>query len=385
MHENGDFLLALGAILLIGLITSEIGRRTPLPRVTLLLVLGIVVGEQGLGIVSSAITVHFEMIATMTLLLIGFLLGGKLTFSSLRVTAKKILWISASEAVLTVVLVSTGLWAAGVDFGLALILGCIASASAPAAVYDVIAELNIHNRFSDLLLGVVAMDDIWALVLFGVGMTVVSLLYVNGDASSLTSAVWELFGAVILGLVVGLPAAFLTGRIRSGQPMLIEALGIVFLCGGIAFWWEVSFLLAAIVTGAVIANFARHHEYPFHAIEDIEWPFMIVFFVLAGATLELDALSSLGMIGAIYVVMRIAGKLSGSYFGALASKTDADSSRWIGLALLPQAGVNIGMALVAAHRFPDYRDTLLAITISSTVLFELFGPVMTRTAVQKVK
>lgn len=99
---------------------------------------------------------------------------------------------------------------------------------------------------------------------------------------------------MILGVLLGFPAAYLTGRIRTGRPMLMEALGLVFLCGGIAIWLDVSFLIASIVMGAVVANFARHHEYPFHEIENIEWPFMTIFFVLAGASLELDMITQIG-------------------------------------------------------------------------------------------
>ena len=194
----------------------------------------------------------------------------------------------------------------------------------------------------------------------------------------------EIGGAVLLGLAIGLPAAYLTGRIRPGQPMLIEALGLVFLCGGLAIMLEVSFLIAAMVLGAVIANLAKHHDYPFHAIEGIEWPFMVIFFVLAGASLEIDALKELGMLGVIYILSRITGKYIGSMIGCSVSGAGSQINRWMGPALLPQAGVAIGMALVASEHFPVYAQTLLTIVISSTIFFEIIGPVFTRMALSKV-
>ena len=143
-----------------------------------------------------------------------------------------------------------------------------------------------------------------------------------------------------------------------------------------------SFLIATMTMGAVITNLARHHDYPFHEIENIEWPFMVVFFVLAGASLEIGMLAKLGLAGAVYLLARAGGKLLGAWVGARASHADNDVQRWMGVALLPQAGVAIGMALLTANRFPQYQQTILSIAISTTVLFELFGPVFTRMALR---
>jgi len=263
-------------------------------------------------------------------------------------------------------------------------LGCIASATAPAAILDVVEETNPDSEFSKLLLSIVAVDDVWALILFGVGMSIVSQL--NGSAGEgffLLHAFEELAGAVILGLLLGYPAAMATGRIKPGQPMLTEALGVVCICGGLALWLDVSYLIAAMVMGAVIANTAEHHEYPFHAIEGVEALFMLVFFVLAGASLDFAALGGLGIVGSLYVVGRIAGKVLGAWFGCLFVGTDTKTRRWLGVALMPQAGVPIGLALVAANAFPQHGQTLLSVVIASTVLFDLAGPVLTRYSVTK--
>ena len=177
--------------------------------------------------------------------------------------------------------------------------------------------------------------------------------------------------------------AQLTGRIQPGKPMLTEALGLVLICGGAGIWLEVSFLIATMTMGAVIANLAQHHEHPFHEIENIESPFMVVFFILAGASLEIDALAGLGLLGIVYVIARAGGKVAGGWFGAHVSGADEDAKRWMGVALLPQAGVAIGMALLAANQFPEYRQTILPIVIASTVVFELIGPIFTRMALRQ--
>jgi Kef-type K+ transport system membrane component KefB len=386
MQSTSQFLIALGGILLLGLLTDVLGRRTHLPRVTLLLIFGVIIGKDLLDIIPSVFSNRFEIIADMALLMVGFLLGGRLTAGRLKNSAGQVLWISISAAIVTTVMVSLGLVWIGVSEEIAILLGCIASATAPAAVLDVVTESGYKGRFSDLLLSVVSLDDVWALLLFGIGIAVVrSISGLDADMLPILIIAREIGGAIILGILIGLPAAYLTGRIKPGQPILIEALGIVFICGGLAIMLDVSFLIASIVMGAVIANLARHHEYPFHAIEGIEWPFMVIFFVLAGASIELTAVRDIGFIGIVYILCRATGKYLGVMLGSHCGKAGKETKRWMGIALLPQAGVAIGMALVASEHFPGYRQTLLSVIISTTIFFEIIGPVLTRMALQRAR
>ena len=384
IDTSAQLLLTLGGILLAGLVLSAVAQRSLLPRATLLLVLGALIGKDSLDLIPQFFINQFDLIAEITLLMVGFLLGGKLTRSSLKGHTGISFSISICAALLPALTVCLGMIAMGVATEIAVLLGCFAAATAPAAILDVVQESQIKNRFSELLLLIVVLDDVWALLLFAIGMAIVtSLNGVAGEAGFAGLVVWELGGAMLLGVAIGLPAAYLTGRIKPGKPMLSEALGIVFLCGGVALWLDVSFLIATIVMGGVITNLARHHDYPFHAIEGIESLFMIVFFVLAGASLELGALSAIGVIGGVYILCRALGKYLGAWVGGYLSQSGQDNQLWMGVALLPQAGVAIGMALVASNRFPEYRQIMLPIVIASTVVFEIIGPVFTRQAIQR--
>ncbi len=383
METNSQFLLVLGGILLLGLATDLLGRRTFLPRITLLLIFGVIIGKEGFDLIPTFFSDRFELIAEITLLMVGFLLGGMLTRETLQQSGRKILSISISAALITTACVTTGLLLFGTPVEIALLLGCIASATAPAATVATVAESEHKGPFSRLLLAIVALDDAWGLILFSLAIALVSVINGNqGEGSFLLSAFREIFGAIVLGLLIGLPAAYLTGRIKQGQPMLTEALGIVFLCGGLALWLDVSFLIATMVMGATIANLARHHEYPFHAIEGVEWPLMAIFFLLAGASLEISAIQNIGLIGFIYIVFRSIGKIVGANIGARMCGADQTIRRWMGAALLPQAGAAMGMALVAANQFPEYRQTLLTVVISTTIFFEIIGPIFTRKAIR---
>ena len=139
-----------------------------------------------------------------------------------------------------------------------------------------------------------------------------------------------------------------------------------------------------IVLGSVVANLAKHHRRPFHEIEGIEWPFMIVFFVLAGASLEIDALWLAGAGLAGYVILRFAGRIIGAWLGGALCGDEPAERWWMGLAMLPQAGVALGMALVAAQRLPTLGEIIIPVVVGATVVFELVGPVFTRLALRRV-
>ena len=385
MHSTAETLITVGVLLLLGLVTDAIGHRTRLPRVTLLLIFGFVIGPSGLDFISPSDGKWFSVVADMALIMIGFLLGEKLTLSSLREHGKFVLWLSIAEVVGTALVVLVGLLLIGLRMDIALLLAGIAAATDPAATTDVVRETKADGVFTRTLLGIVAVDDAWGLIVFSLILTAVQAF--SGQAESigqLLTGAWELSGALLVGICLGIPMAYLTGRIKPGEPTLVEALGLVFLCGGIAIWLEVSFLLASMALGCVVANLARHHMRPFHAIEGIEWPFMILFFILAGASLPIEALYQIGRVGAGYIAFRIIGRLVGAWVGGAISHTGPLMRRWMGMALLPQAGVALGMALVATHRRPDLADMIFSAVIASTVLFEVIGPVVTRSALVHV-
>jgi Kef-type K+ transport system membrane component KefB len=384
MESAYQFLLSLGGILLFGQVISTLGRRTILPRVTLLLLFGILIGNNVFNLVPAVIYQYFEVITQMTLLMVGFLIGGKLTKKSLDHGINKIFWVSISTAITTMLVVTCCLIWFGLPIEISILLGCIASATDPAATLDVVIEVKNKSKFSNMLVSIVALDDAWALIIFSFGLA--AAISINGqtsDAPLILLAIKDIGGGIILGALIGFPAAYLTGRLKPGQPMLTEALGLVFICGGLSLWLEVSFVIASIVMGIVVANYAKHHEYSFHEIENIEWPFMVLFFVLAGASLELQMITAIGVIGIVYILARITGKIIGARIGGEISKADTNVNNWMGIALQPQAGVAIGLALIASNYFPEYRQLLLSLTISTTIFFELIGPVFTRIAIRK--
>jgi Kef-type K+ transport system membrane component KefB len=386
LENLGIVITTLGVLLLLGLAGDLLARRIPVPRVTLLILFGVLIGPSALALLPVQAEAWYPLISNMALLMVGFLLGGKLSLANLREVGRLVLGISVFKVVGASLLVFLGLLAVGMPLSLALVMAGIAPASAPAAVTNVVEETRAEGRYTETMLGIVAIDDAWGLILFSLLLAVAQVLAAGGDGGALAALQyggWEVGGALVLGLAVGIPAAYLTGRLNPGQPIQAEALGVVLLAGGLALWLEVSYLLTALVVGATVVNLASHHERPFHEIEHIEWPFMILFFLLAGASLHVAELAHLGWAGVAYIAMRAAGLILGAFVGGGVLGAEARIRRWMGLAIMPQAGVALGMALVAHNALPGLNGTILPLVVGSTVVFELVGPILTRWALER--
>lgn len=376
-------LIALGALFLSGLVADLISRKTGFPRVTLFLFIGLAAGGAGFDLIPADLQAWYDMLSVIALTMVAFLLGGAMHRDTLRQHGRAIISISLAIVLATLAVVAAGLAALGLPLGLALLLAAIATATAPAATNDVITQSGVKNGFTQTLRGIVAIDDVWGLLGFSVVLVVVAGLEGHQDLAGLSLAVWEIGGAVGLGLLIGGPAALVTGRLRDGEPLQIEALALVFLSAGLSLWLQVSFLITGMVVGTVIVNLAAHHTKAFNEISHIQWPFVVLFFILAGGSLDIAVATTLGGIGLAFVILRTVARVAGGWVGARIARVPQQEAPWYGTALLPQAGVAIGMALIAAQRFPYWGAQIIALTIGTTVVFEILGPIATLYSIKR--
>ena len=375
-------LVTFGALLVAGLGLDALGRLTRMPRITFLVLFGLATGEAGLDLLPINTHDWYEIVAKVALTMIAFLLGGELSRSNLAAHGRAILTVSLAITLVSIATVGLGLMALGAPMALALLLAGVGLATDPAATRDAVRSGRQENGFTLTVLGVVAIDDAWGVIAFSLILGVVA--GVGGVSDGALQGLIEVFGAVLLGLAIGLPAAVITGRIAPGEPTLVEALGVVLLCAGLSLYFEVSFLLTGMTAGMTVVNLARHHDYPFHEIEHVSWPFLVLFFVLAGASVNLAAVADAGWLSLAFVVLRTLGRILGGWIGGRLGGLPESQARLIGLALTPQAGVALGMALVASEAAPEIGQTILAATVATTVFFELAGPVLTRVVLARV-
>ncbi len=384
-HETAVNLpLILGGLFLIGLAADLIGRFTVLPRVTLLMLSGLAIGPAGISLLPiDFVRDWFAVLTTISLALIGFLLGQQLSIPALRTRGAMVVGISICKVVGASAVVGLGLLAAGADPAVACLLAGIAPATAPASVYDVVHGSGVDNEFTDTLLSIAAIDDVWGLIIFILMIAWTGVL--TGDAEigiGIALSLKHLLGSTMLGVALGTPMAYMTGRIRRGEPSQAEALGFVLLSAGLAQWLELLPILTAMAMGVTVASLATHHDRPFRSIEGLEWPFMILFFVLAGASLETGTLQLVGVMTGLYILSRCMGIMVGTGVGTRLMGAPAPLRNWLGPALFPQAGVAIGMTLFAAQQFPRIAPALLTVIVASTIILETMGPVFTRQAIR---
>jgi Kef-type K+ transport system membrane component KefB len=387
MIEDGGGInvpMILGALFLVGLVADLIGRFTLLPRVTLLLLSGLAVGPAGFAFLPpDFVQAWFGSLTSVALALIGFLLGQQLSLPALRKRGRTVIGISICKVTGASVIVAAVLSFAGIDLLIALLLAGIAPATAPASIFDIVHESGAEGEFPQTLLSIAAIDDVWGLVIFILMMACGAIAAgETAVGAGIILGMKTLAGSAALGLALGIPMAYLTGRIRQGEPTQAEALGFVLLGAGVAISLDLLPILTAMVMGTTVASFATHHDRPFRSIEGFEWPFMILFFVMAGASLETEALWLAGGVMAIYVLARCAGILIGTRLGAGMVGAPPALRRWLGLALFPQAGVAIGMALFAVQQFPGTAPVVLTVVVGSTIVLETVGPIFTRLAIR---
>lgn len=384
MDQAAATFVAIGVLLLAALLADVLSRRSHIPQVTILLLIGVAAGPAVFDVLPAARETWEPVVTELALVMVGFLIGSDLRMQRLRAHGRSVLVLATSAALATAVVVAGGLVLLGADTRLALALGGIAAATAPAATVAVIDETDADGPLTRTLIGIVAVDDALSITFFSLLVAAAAVITGSGGVAGIVGdAVREVGGGVLLGVVIGLPAAALTGRLERGRPTLLEALALVFLTAGLGVALDVSFLLAAIVAGAVVANLARHHEHTFRAIERIEWPFLAVFFVIGGAAFDTTAFTEHAALVTGYVVLRSVGRVVGGRVGALQAGSPPPVERWIGVTLLPQAGVALGLALLARDRFPEVADVIVPVVVVSTVLFELVGPVLTRLALER--
>lgn len=376
-------IIVLGVILSVSIFADAIAHRTRVPRISILMLVGIAIAfvqQVWMDIPDGDLLGGLSApLIQLALVMVAFLLGSELTLERLRNTGPLILIISLSVIIGGGLVVGAGLLVLGFPMVLAVSLAAISVATDPAAVTESVREKGDASLLSRVLLGIVAIDDGWGIIVFGLSMAALGWVLGGDGQLALLHAVWELGGAILTGVVIGLPAAWLTGRLRPGEPTQVEAIALILLLAGFSSLLGVSALLASMIAGALVANLSHHHTRSFREVEHIEWPFLVFFFVLSGASIDLYRADDAILLTLAYILLRLAGRVLGGYLAVMSGRArHAALPRNIGLALTPQAGVAIGMALLAAERFPELRATLLPVVVASTIIFELIGPVLVR-------
>ena len=381
-----NIILNLGFILLIGLLAEKCIQKIKLPTVTAFILVGIIIGPSLCNLVNPQLISFSGLISNIALGIIAFSLGESFLFSSFKEIGKPVIFISLTAALLPWLLVTVSLHVfLAQPLTTAMLFGAIASATAPAATLMVIREYKARGNLTNTLLGVVAIDDAWCLIVFALSFAFAKDALL-GEASHpswlkvLYPFVREIFFAIILGGITALLCHLNARFFKVKSDLLIYLLGFLLLNTGLALYFHLSLLLANIVFGAVLVNLSPTSFKFFDLIKTIDAPLYLIFFILAGANLEVNLLQGVALSALVFILFRSLGKVSGAFLGGYLSKSEPKITRYLGWALLPQAGVAIGLALIVKENFPPLGSILFPTIIATTVFYEIVGPLFTKYA-----
>lgn len=406
---EASLLLNIGLAILAGLLMSRLARLLKLPAVTAYLVAGVLLGPfcigalgvPALGFASEEQMDTLKIISDVALGFIAFAIGNEFRLSSLKKTGKQATVIGIVQAVVATLFVDAALITLHfimpdkISLSAAITLGAIASATAPAATLMVVRQYKAKGPLTSLLLPIVALDDAVGLVVFSVSFGIARALQTGApDVMSIAvEPLIEIVCSLLLGTVMSLLLTFLERFFHSRSKRLSLAITFVFITvgitmldfeiGGVRFGF--SSLLTCMMLGTVFCNLCDFSEELMDRCDRWTAPLFIIFFVISGAQLKLSVFSDVAVviIGLLFILFRSAGKYIGAYFSASAMRCDEKTTKYLGITLLPQAGVALGMSVTAMELGSADGVLIRNIVLFAVLIYELVGPLLTKIALSR--
>ncbi|MEO8522348.1 MAG: cation:proton antiporter [Acidobacteriota bacterium] len=380
-------LTSIGLILLLALMAGHLVKMLRVPEVTGYILVGVALGPSVLGWLSQENLVALGVLSEVALGLILFSVGSVFEFSLFRRIGRQVLLVTLVESTFAAVLVTGGALWFGQSWQVSLLLGAIATATAPASTLMVIRELDSSGPLTDNLLGIIAVNNLLCISVFGLVAAGIDLTTgldgLSRGAMVYRSAfwfAWEILGSAALGYLVGMLLAGWSTHVTEGGELLILLAGSILFCVGVSRAMDLSPLVTSLAVGATMVNLADRGRHLFAALSNTDPPFYAIFFVIAGAELDVTRIPAMGWVGLVYVVGRASGKFAGARLAAGRLGLEPDVRNYLGFALQAQAGLAVGLTLAVNIRYPQLAPTVTTIVLASVAVFEMIGPASTRFA-----
>lgn len=358
-----------------------------MPNVSGYLIAGLLLGPSFFNIVSSSDSKSLEIISELALAFIAFSIGSEFVIKDMKQYGKKIFVITVAEVIGAIALVfSVMYFIFNKDFAFSIVIASMSAATAPAATLLVIRQYRANGPLTRTILPVVALDDILGIVAFGIAISLAKMS-VSGIIPSFFTLIKdlfiEIFGSLLTGFVIGLVLTIVLKKLKGHDDYQVVSLIAISVGVGISNLLGLSPLLTNITIGTTIVNLLHRPEKAFNSVNDFVPAFYVLFFTLAGASLDLSILKTIGGIGIAYVFARGLGKYLGSLIGSLSVKTEKSVAKYLGLALLPQGGISIGLSVLVRHQLPEYATAITTIIMFSILIYETTGPIFSKLAIKK--
>lgn len=379
-------ILSVGLILMAALVAGHAAQLFRVPEVTGYLLIGVAIGPAALDLISHENLSALGFLSEVALGLILFNIGAIFEAGNFRRVGRGVVRVTAWEASLAFVLVAASLLALGLDPPIALLLAVVAMETAPATTLMVLNEYDARGPMTERLLALVALNNMYVLVTFGVVSAALTFAAPSPDGwllngyRALHGLAWTLLGSIALGCLLGLLTDLLGSRAKESGETLILAIGAVLLTVGASRWLELSPLISTLALGATVANASAHGDRLLQGLGRADPPLYAAFFVLAGAELVPSAVLNLGLVGVCYMGARAVGKVAGARLGLRGQQVSPEVRRQLGYCLISSSSLAVGLTIQIRSAFPAYAATVTGIVLAAVVIFEIVGPLMTRRA-----
>lgn len=382
-----NLLLKICVVLVVGIIGGKIARVFKLPNVSGYLVAGLFLGPSFFKYISAGDIDSFSVISELALAVIAFSIGSEFIIKDMLKLGRSILIITISEVIFAIASVFCVMYFIfNQPFAFSIVIASMSAATAPAATLLVMKQYNAHGPLSNTILPVVALDDVFGIMAFGIAISLAKLS-ISTETFSLLSMVIEplieIGGSILLGFVLGILLSFVSKKSEGRDEQQAITLAAIGIAAGLSVVLNLSSLLTCIMMGTTLVNMLEKSKRVFDSVNDFVSPVYLLFFTLAGASLDLSVFATVGLMGIAYVIARAAGKMFGAWIGAKSVNADDVITKNLGLALLPQGGVSIGLIVLVRQQLPEYAVAISSIIMFSVLIYEVTGPIFAKIAIQK--
>lgn len=374
---------SLGILLIAGVLAGYLAGWIGVPKVSLYILVGLAIGPSILGWIPKQHLHEFDPVLKLALAMVLLEIGSRFRVGMIRRIIRSAVPLSLGELVCTFAFVSVALYLFGEPLASSILLGGLALATAPATTIVVLREYDSEGPVTSYTYFLVALNNLAAIVGFEILFAGVALLEEGAKIDIASRFAWlsiDLVGSTLLGILAGLVVSIVSALTQERQRTLAVFAITIFVLG-LCETLGTPYLLTFLAMGITLANASRHTAETFKGLQTVLAVLYVVFFVAAGAELNLKALSSVGLIGAVYVIARCSGKYFGIRLTAKWRQESVEVQRWLGATLIAQAGAAIGLVQIASARDPVLGAHLQTIIVGTVVVFEVVGPLLTRWAV----
>jgi len=378
--------LYVAILLLVGMAGGKIASKVGLPTVSGYILLGLLLGPSVFNFITSEVYYNLSFVNELALGMLAISVGTELHYRVFKAFGKNLVTISLGNAVLTVTLVTLLTWLLGLPIEHALILGTLGLTVSPAGVVEVVKDTKAEGEMTQNILGLVAFDNLIAILSFGIMVSFVQS-FGNEGASGIAlagSVLLDIGFGLLVGLISGLFISYFIRQKTSNEKLLALILAAILFNTGIASMFGLSPVLTNIVSGIAITNLTNRKVLVASILNRIEMPVFIVFLTLAGAHIDISVVGRVGLAGLGYIVARASGKYFGSLFFSQFTPLNKKARKYIGLGLFPQAGIAIGLATIAERSLPQVSGAITGVILAGAVFFEIFGPMIVGRALKAV-